>query len=609
MTRDRVPRSGRRPGRRHAARRAARCGRSRRRSTTLSHRSGSKRRPRHRSPCAADSGRLHVRFGPRPATVAASEMRAIVAGSRLPQACRARALDALDRLIAAEAAVHGVRRSEVVSTSSGSDDTLVDICGAFTLLDALAIERLVCSPAPARPRDREMRRTGDAASGAGDARRARRRPGRRRRHARRARDPDRCGDRVATADAWGELPRWCSSGPARRRNTRARRPPELIRVVIGDASSERQGGTDVALLEANLDDLVPELVPDVARAMHRGRRDRRLDGPHPDEEGPARRHALRPRPPRARAALAERSFRDSTTLGVRVLGSSATSSTARIREVEIEGGAVRVKIGLARRPGRERRARARRLRGRRRRDRQTGKVRLGRSPRGRHHSPGRPGCPHSLSSRPDRQPRRARSSRSPAASTPLWSRRPPPACWVSGPRVTAVSPALATGELDGAARSPRAVGIAHARSRPTSWLAKAIDANGADRCYHCKSELYDRSNARRRRGFAAAFSGANVDDLGDWRPGLRAAAEHDVRHPLLEAGLRKETSASRSRARDPERRQARDAVPRLPPPVRHRGRPPDARADRPRRVGDQGPRLSRPPRASPRRPRQGRARR
>jgi uncharacterized protein len=35
------------------------------------------------------------------------------------------------------------------------------------------------------------------------------------------------------------------------------------------------------------------------------------------------------------------------------------------------------------------------------------------------------------------------------------------------------------------------------------------------------------------------FSGANVDDLGDWRPGLRAAAEHDVRHPLVETGFRK----------------------------------------------------------------------
>ena len=44
----------------------------------------------------------------------------------------------------------------------------------------------------------------------------------------------------------------------------------------------------------------------------------------------------------------------------------------------------------------------------------------------------------------------------------------------------------------------------------------------------------------RRRGFAAVLSGANADDTGDWRPGLRAAAEHGVRHPLLEASVGKD---------------------------------------------------------------------
>ena len=55
-----------------------------------------------------------------------------------------------------------------------------------------------------------------------------------------------------------------------------------------------------------------------------------------------------------------------------------------------------------------------------------------------------------------------------------------------------------------------------------------------------ESELYDRLGAlASARGFVALFSGANVDDLGDWRPGLRAAAEHEVRHPLVEAGFGK----------------------------------------------------------------------
>lgn len=106
--------------------------------------------------------------------------------------------------------------------------------------------------------------------------------------------------------------------------------------------------------------------------------------------------------------------------------------------------------------------------------------------------------------------------------------------------VTATSPALATGELDGARAVAAAVGIAH-RTITTDELAReGYRANGRDRCYHCKSELYERLAAlAAHEGFEALYSGANADDLGDWRPGLRAAAEHGVRHPLVEAGLTK----------------------------------------------------------------------
>jgi uncharacterized protein len=106
--------------------------------------------------------------------------------------------------------------------------------------------------------------------------------------------------------------------------------------------------------------------------------------------------------------------------------------------------------------------------------------------------------------------------------------------------VTAVSPGLATGELDGARAVAVAVGIEH-RWITTDELARVgYRRNAPDRCYHCKSELYDRLSALARDGgFAEVFSGANLDDLGDWRPGLRAAAEHGVRHPLVEAGFGK----------------------------------------------------------------------
>lgn len=106
--------------------------------------------------------------------------------------------------------------------------------------------------------------------------------------------------------------------------------------------------------------------------------------------------------------------------------------------------------------------------------------------------------------------------------------------------VTAVSPALATGELDGARAVAEAIGIRHETITTRESDREGYRRNDRDRCYHCKSELYDRlATIAERRGYRAVLSGANADDVGDWRPGLAAAAEHRVRHPLLEAGLGK----------------------------------------------------------------------
>ena len=107
--------------------------------------------------------------------------------------------------------------------------------------------------------------------------------------------------------------------------------------------------------------------------------------------------------------------------------------------------------------------------------------------------------------------------------------------------VTAVSPALATGELDGAQAVARTIGIEHETITTSELEREGYRRNARDRCYHCKTELYERLGAlASRRGYAAVLSGANADDLGDWRPGLQAAAQHGVIHPLLEAGVGKE---------------------------------------------------------------------
>lgn len=115
--------------------------------------------------------------------------------------------------------------------------------------------------------------------------------------------------------------------------------------------------------------------------------------------------------------------------------------------------------------------------------------------------------------------------------------------------VTAISPALATGELDGARGVAEAIGICHETITTAELEREGYRANGNDRCYHCKTELYESlAILAARRGYSVVLSGANADDVGDWRPGLRAAEEHGVAHPLLEAGVGKQEVRSLAHA-------------------------------------------------------------
>jgi uncharacterized protein len=106
--------------------------------------------------------------------------------------------------------------------------------------------------------------------------------------------------------------------------------------------------------------------------------------------------------------------------------------------------------------------------------------------------------------------------------------------------VTATSASLAEGELEHAQRVAQTIGIEHRVIATREFDNPDYVRNDGTRCYYCKSELYDRlAGLQAPLGFAVICSGANMDDLGDYRPGLKAASERGVRHPLQEVGFGK----------------------------------------------------------------------
>lgn len=107
--------------------------------------------------------------------------------------------------------------------------------------------------------------------------------------------------------------------------------------------------------------------------------------------------------------------------------------------------------------------------------------------------------------------------------------------------VTGSSRALASGELDDARLIARLIGGRHLVLDTEELSKPEYAANGPDRCFHCKTELYGQvEKLAARLGVNVIVNGANADDLSDYRPGQRAAKEHAVRSPLAECGINKQ---------------------------------------------------------------------
>ncbi|MEX0985207.1 MAG: nickel pincer cofactor biosynthesis protein LarC [Actinomycetota bacterium] len=270
----------------------------------------------------------------------------LVRAADLDPGVRDRSLDALGRLVAAESRIHGVPAGDLVLHEVGGADTLVDVVGTFALIDALGVEVVACSPVPyARgvvatahgsipgpgPAVLAILEGAPLVGVEAEAELV---------------TPTGAAIVMAASSSFGELPPLVLEGAgygAGRRDLRSR--PNLLRVVLG-ASRAPIPVADVVVLEANLDDLLPELVPDVIEAcraagaldvwtapvqMKKGRPGVLLSAvARPDEE-----QAL------ARALLVH-----STTLGVRATSLRRYELARASREVHVDGHPIGVKVGV-----------------------------------------------------------------------------------------------------------------------------------------------------------------------------------------------------------------------------------------------------------------------
>ncbi|HVF07984.1 MAG TPA: nickel pincer cofactor biosynthesis protein LarC [Actinomycetota bacterium] len=276
----------------------------------------------------------------------AGELLDLVASADLALTVRDRALDTLRRLAAAESRIHGVPEHDLVFHEVGGGDTVIDVVGAFALLEALAVDRVVCSPIPyARGR---IETAHGSIPGPGPAVLA-------------MLDgahlfgveaeaelvtPPGAAIAATAATSFGELPRLMLEGVGYGAGERDLRSlPNLLRVVLG-ISRTASPVAHIVVIEATLDDLLPELVPDAIEAC-------RIAGALDVWTVPVQMKKGRPgvvlsaiARPDAERAVADALLLHSSTLGVRVTPMRRYEMERGSREVWVDEHPIRVKVGI-----------------------------------------------------------------------------------------------------------------------------------------------------------------------------------------------------------------------------------------------------------------------
>jgi hypothetical protein len=288
--------------------------------------------------------RVRVMAPPDPPPRTWRAMREIIEAATLDTRPRARALGAFSRLAEAEAAVHGIPVDDVHFHELGGVDTLVDVCGAAVLLDDLGVERVFCSPLPyARglvesahgvlpapaPATVELLRGAQLQGAEGGKELV---------------TPTGAALAVTLADGFGPPPLLLleTVGYGAGSDDFPDRP-NLLRVLLGQA--EPATGAEVVLLETNLDDLNPELVPDAAeRCFAAGALDVWTVPAQMKKGRPGLVLAALARPEHE-WAVAAAVLEETSALGVRVSRLRRYELEREERLVELDGGSVRVKVG------------------------------------------------------------------------------------------------------------------------------------------------------------------------------------------------------------------------------------------------------------------------